>query len=237
MCDACLHSSIDRAHPAVLIGRMRSDCRPVMRRDRQAHRRRGLSVLVPNRLPAGQGPGVDDPSKFNFAKSADRELQPLMGSINAPGRGGTRRRSRSSRFSTRAAVDKAKKIGTQATAWAARSSSRPRQPAESCRRRARRFTAVPVTEMPTTRICWRQDQGTDVFRIAANDDMRQPREGQAEGAFGRRKRAAEIEVYADRQHGWCIRDMPLLMASDLHMPDRRARMGQARCALQAALQT
>src|SRR5579863_539464 len=47
------------------------------------------------------------------------------------------------------------------------------------------------------------------FGVAANDDMRQPdAKDKLKEAFAAAKVPAEIEVYANSQHGWCVRDMP-----------------------------
>src|SRR5262245_22825422 len=48
------------------------------------------------------------------------------------------------------------------------------------------------------------------FGIAANDDARQPdAKDKLKEAFAAAKVPAEIEVYSQSQHGWCVPDMPL----------------------------
>jgi carboxymethylenebutenolidase len=48
------------------------------------------------------------------------------------------------------------------------------------------------------------------FGIAANDDMQQPdAKTKLKEAFDAAKVPAEIEVYSQAQHGWCVPDMPL----------------------------
>src|SRR5471030_1415801 len=45
--------------------------------------------------------------------------------------------------------------------------------------------------------------------VAANDDARQPdAKDKLKEAFAAAGVAAEIEVYAGAQHGWCVPDMP-----------------------------
>jgi carboxymethylenebutenolidase len=45
--------------------------------------------------------------------------------------------------------------------------------------------------------------------IAANDDMQQPdAKTKLKEAFEAAKVTAEIEVYPQSQHGWCVPDMP-----------------------------
>jgi len=46
--------------------------------------------------------------------------------------------------------------------------------------------------------------------IASGDDMRDPQaKDKLRAAFADARVAAEIEVYPNAQHGWCIADMPL----------------------------
>ena len=47
------------------------------------------------------------------------------------------------------------------------------------------------------------------FGIASNDDMRQPdAKDKLQAAFAAANNPAEIEVYKERLHGWCVPDMP-----------------------------
>jgi carboxymethylenebutenolidase len=53
-------------------------------------------------------------------------------------------------------------------------------------------------------------KGRMYFAIAANDDARQPdAKDKLRESFASAKVPAEIEVYADAQHGWCVPDMPM----------------------------
>ena len=48
------------------------------------------------------------------------------------------------------------------------------------------------------------------FGIAANDDMQQPdAKDKLKESFAAAKVMAEIEVYSQSQHGWCVPDMPV----------------------------
>jgi carboxymethylenebutenolidase len=52
-------------------------------------------------------------------------------------------------------------------------------------------------------------KGRMYFGIAANDDMQQPdAKTKLKESFGAAKVPAEIEVYPQAQHGWCVADMP-----------------------------
>jgi carboxymethylenebutenolidase len=52
-----------------------------------------------------------------------------------------------------------------------------------------------------------QLKGGYLIAIASNDDARSPNDKVAlREAFAAAKRPAEIEVYADAMHGWCVID-------------------------------
>jgi carboxymethylenebutenolidase len=53
-------------------------------------------------------------------------------------------------------------------------------------------------------------KGRMYFGVAASDDARQPEaKDKLREAFATAKVPAEIEVYADTLHGWCVPDMPM----------------------------
>ena len=48
------------------------------------------------------------------------------------------------------------------------------------------------------------------FAIASNDDAKQPdAKDKLKAAFASAKAPAEVEVYAEALHGWCVPDMPM----------------------------
>ena len=48
------------------------------------------------------------------------------------------------------------------------------------------------------------------FGVAANDDMQQPdAKTRLKEAFDAARVPAEVEVYSQAQHGWCVSDMPV----------------------------
>ena len=52
-------------------------------------------------------------------------------------------------------------------------------------------------------------RGRMYFAVAANDDQRQPdAKDKLTAAFASAKVPAEVEVYTNSQHGWCMSDMP-----------------------------
>ena len=67
-----------------------------------------------------------------------------------------------------------------------------------------------VTDRPTVRICsHRRSRRGCTSASAANDDARQPdAKDKLREAFAAAKVPAEIEVYPEALHGWCVPDMP-----------------------------
>src|SRR6185295_11823976 len=86
-CDAAFIRPKSGKHPGVLIWPDAFGLRPAMRGFARRLAVGGYSVLVPNPFyRLAKAPVFDDPTKFDFANQADMaKLQPLMGSINAPG--------------------------------------------------------------------------------------------------------------------------------------------------------
>src|SRR5882672_6015922 len=114
-CDAVFIHPTTGSHPAVLIWPDAFGLRPSMRDIGKRIAAEGYSVLVPNPFyRVAKAPVFDDPSKFNFANQADMaKLQPLMGSINAPGAAERDATAFIAWLDMQRQVDKAKKIGTQ----------------------------------------------------------------------------------------------------------------------------
>jgi len=114
-CDAAFIHPTTGSHPAVLIWPDAFGLRPVMREIGKRIAGEGYSVLVPNPFyRLAKAPVFDDPSKFNFANQADMaKLQPLMGSINAPGAAERDATAFIAWLDMQRQVDKTKKVGTQ----------------------------------------------------------------------------------------------------------------------------
>jgi len=68
-----------------------------------------------------------------------------------------------------------------------------------------------VTDQPTSpHLLAPKIKARMYFGVAANDDMRQPdAKVKLKEAFEAAKVPAEVEVYPNSLHGWCVRDMPL----------------------------
>jgi carboxymethylenebutenolidase len=66
------------------------------------------------------------------------------------------------------------------------------------------------------------------FGIASNDDSRQPdAKDKLREAFAAAKVPAEIEVYPNALHGWCVPDMPMQNGKPIYSkPDAERAWGK-----------
>jgi carboxymethylenebutenolidase len=213
MCDAAFIHPARGAHAAVLIWPDAFGLRPAMRdMARRLASDAGYSVLVPNPFyRVAKGPVVDDPSTFNFGDPAQRaKLTPLMGSINAAGAAERDAAAFIAWLDAQPQVDRGKKIGTQGYCMGGALV-------------VRTAAAVPdrvgagasfhggglVTQNPDSpHLLAPKIKARMYFGIASNDDRQQPdAKTKLEEAFDAAKVPAEIEVYPQAAHGWCVPDM------------------------------
>src|SRR3984957_552101 len=115
ICDAAFIHPKTGSHPGVLIWPDAFGLRPSMRDIGKRIAADGYSVLVPNPFyRLAKAPVIQDPSSFNFQNPADMaKLQPLMGSINAPGAAEKDAVAFVAFLDAQKEVNKSKKIGTQ----------------------------------------------------------------------------------------------------------------------------
>ena len=115
VCDAAFIHPTTGSHPGVLIWPDAFGLRPAMRDIGKRIAGEGYSVLVPNPFyRLAKAPVFADPSSFNFQNPADMaKLQPLMGSVNAPGAAEKDAVAYIAFLDAQSQVNKAKKIGTQ----------------------------------------------------------------------------------------------------------------------------
>lgn len=93
MCDAAFFHPKNGSHPGVLVWTDAFGLRPSMRAIGRRISAEGYTVLVPNPFyrVAHKSPVFEDVHSFNFATDMGR-IQPLMASVNAPGKSGEGRR-------------------------------------------------------------------------------------------------------------------------------------------------
>jgi carboxymethylenebutenolidase len=213
-CDAAFIHPRTGSHPAVLIWPDAFGLRPSMREMAKRLASDGYSVLVPNPFyRVAKSPIVENASSFNFNDPAQRgKLTPLMGSINAAGAAERDAAAFITWLDAQQQVDRAKKVGTQGYCMGG--------PLV-----VRTAAAVPnrvgaggsfhggglVTPNPDSpHLLAPKIKARMYFGIAANDDAQLPdAKTKLKDAFAAANVPAEIEVYSQSQHGWCVSDMPM----------------------------
>jgi carboxymethylenebutenolidase len=214
VCDAVFIHPTTGSYPGVLIWPDAFGLRPAMRDIGKRIAAEGYSVLVPNPFyRVAKAPGTPDPSSFDFQNQADMaKLRPLMGSINAAGAAEKDAVAYIAFLDAQSQVAKAKKIGTQGYCMGGplvvkTAAAVPNRVGAG----ASFHGGGLVTNNPDSpHLLAPKIKARMYFGIASNDDMRQPdAKDKLREAFAAAKVAAEIEVYPDALHGWCVPDMPL----------------------------
>jgi carboxymethylenebutenolidase len=207
-CDCAFVYPNSGSHPAVIIWPDAFGLRPSMRTMAKRLAAQGYAVLVPNPFyRVSKAPQFPDASKVDFA--AEREkINPLMGSINAPGTVEKDVPAFIAFLDQQSQVDRRKKIGTQGYCMGGALVVRTAAVAPDRIGAGGSFHGGGlVTDMPSSpHLLAPKIKAKMYFGIAANDDMRQPdAKDKLKEAFGNK---AEVEVYPMAQHGWCVPDMP-----------------------------
>jgi carboxymethylenebutenolidase len=211
-CDAAFFHPPTGSHPGVLIWTDVFGLRPAMRYIGKRIAAEGYSVLVPNPFyRVAKAPVFDSASSFNFQNQADMaKLQPLMGSVNAPGAAEKDAVAYIAFLDAQSQIDKAKKIGTQGYCMGGplvvkTAAALPNRVGAG----ASFHGGGLVTDKPDSpHLLAPKIKARMYFGIASNDDQRQPdAKDKLREAFAAARVPAEIEVYPAK-HGWCVPDMP-----------------------------
>jgi carboxymethylenebutenolidase len=211
-CDAAFIHPATGSHPGVLIWPDAFGLRPSMRGIGKRIAAQGYSVIVPNPFYRVAKAPFSDASNFNFQNPADMaKLQPLMGSVNAPGNAEKDAIAYVAFLDAQKEVNKSKKIGTQGYCMGGplvvkTAAALPNRIGAG----ASFHGGGLVTDKPDSpHLLAPKIKARMYFGIASNDDMRQPdAKDKLKEAFAAAKVPAEIEVYAGALHGWCVPDMP-----------------------------
>ena len=213
-CDAAFIHPAGGSHPAVVIWPDAFGLRPSMREiAKRLAAESGYSVLVPNPFyRVAKAPVVEDASSFNFGDPAQRsKLTPLMGSINAEGTAERDAAAFIAWLDTQRQVDRTKKVGTQGYCMGGALVVRTAAAVPNRVGAGASFHGGGlVTPNPNSpHLLAPKIKGRMYFGVAANDDAQQPEaKTKLKEAFDAAKVPAEVEVYPQAQHGWCVPDMP-----------------------------
>jgi len=214
VCDAAFIHPASGSHPGVLIWPDAFGLRPSMRDIAKRIAAEGYSVLVPNPFyRLAKAPVIADPSSFSFSNPTDMaKLQPLMASIGAPGAAEKDAPAYIAFLDAQPQVNKAKKVGTQGYCMGGPLVVRTAATLPDRIGAGASFHGGGlVTDAPTSpHLLAPKIKARMYFGVAANDDQRQPdAKDKLKEAFAAAKVPAEIEVYPEALHGWCVPDMPM----------------------------
>jgi len=213
-CDAAFIHPATGSHPGVLIWPDAFGLRPSMREMAKRLAAEGYSVLVPNPFyRVAKSPVFENASNFNFGDPAQRgKLTPLMGSINAAGAAERDAAAFITWLDAQRQVDRTKKIGTQGYCMGGPLVVKTAAAVPNRVGAGASFHGggLVTANADSPHLLAPKIKARMYFGIAANDDMQQPdAKTKLKEAFAAAKVPAEIEVYSQSQHGWCVPDMPM----------------------------
>ncbi len=211
--DAAFIHPKNGSHPGVLIWTDAFGLRPSMRDIAKRLAAEGYSVLVPNPFYRVAKAPFSSASSFNFQDQAQMaKLRSLMGSASAPGNPEKDAVAYVEFLEKQKPVNKSKKIGTQGYCMGGPLVVRTAATLPNRIGAGASFHGGGlVTDKPESpHLLAPKIKGRMYFGIAANDDKNQPdAKDKLKEAFAAAKVQAEIEVYPESQHGWCVSDMPM----------------------------
>ena len=210
-CDAAFYHPATRTHAGVLIWADAFGLRPGLREMAKRLAAEGYCVLAPNPFyRVAKAPVIDDPKSFNFGDPVQRaKLTPLMGSVNAAGAAERDATAYIAWMDAQPQVDKSKKIGTQGYCMGGPLIMKTAAALPNRVGAAASFHGGGLTTAAadSPHLLIPKMKARLYFGIASNDDMTQPESKTIlRTAIDDAKRTAEIEVYPQAQHGWCMAD-------------------------------
>ena len=212
-CDAAFIHPASGSHPGVLIWPDAFGLRPSMREMARRLAAGGYSVLVPNPFyRVAKAPVFENASNFNFGDPAQRaKLTPLMGSIVAAGAAERDAAAFIAWLDAQRQVDRTKKVGTQGYCMGGPLVVRTAAAVPNRVGAGASFHGggLVTANADSPHLLAPKIKARMYFGVAANDDMQQPdAKTKLKEAFDAAKVPAEVEVYSQAQHGWCVPDMP-----------------------------
>jgi carboxymethylenebutenolidase len=210
-CDAAFIHPSGGSHPGVLIWPDAFGLRPSMREMAKRLAAQGYSVLVPNPFyRMGKAPFFTDASNVDFGKERGK-IGPLMGSVTADGNAEKDAIAYIAFLDEQKQVNKSKKIGTQGYCMGGGLVMRTAATVPDRVGAGASFHGGGlVTDKPNSpHLLAPKIKAKMYFGIAMSDDKQQPdAKDKLKEAFLAANNPAEIEVYGDAYHGWCVTDMP-----------------------------
>jgi carboxymethylenebutenolidase len=210
-CDAAFIHPSSGSHPGVLLWADAFGLRPSMREMGKRLAEQGYSVLVPNPFyRMGKAPFFTDASTVDFAKDRGK-IMPLMGSVTAAGNAEKDAQAYIAFLDEQKQVNKSKKIGTQGYCMGGALVVRTAATVPDRVGAGASFHGGGlVTDKPDSpHLLAPKIKAKMYFGIAMSDDKQQPdAKDKLKAAFIAAGNPAEIEVYGDAYHGWCVPDMP-----------------------------
>src|SRR5580698_1994045 len=210
-CDAAFIHPASGSHAGVLIWPDAFGLRPSMREMAKRLAAQGYSVLVPNPFyRMGKAPFFTDASTVDFAKDRAK-ITPLMTSVTADGNAEKDAVAYIEFLDAQKQVNKSKKIGTQGYCMGGALVVRTAATVPDRVGAGGSFHGGGlVTPMPNSpHLLAPKIKAKMYFGIAMSDDKTQPdAKDKLKEAFIAANNPAEIEVYGDAYHGWCVMDMP-----------------------------
>jgi carboxymethylenebutenolidase len=207
-CDAAFIHPKSGSHPGVLLWPDAFGLRPATREMGKRLAADGYSVLVPNPFYRVSKAPFTDASNFNFQNPDDMaKLRPLMASANAAGNPEKDAVAYIGFLDAQKEVNTSKKVGTQGYCMGGPLVVRTAAAVPNRVGAGATFHGGGlVTNGPESpHLLAPKIKARMYFAIAANDDQRQP---DAKDKLREAFPTAEIEVYKDTLHGWCMPDMP-----------------------------
>jgi carboxymethylenebutenolidase len=210
LCDAVFIHPARGSHPGVLLWHDSPGLRPVMRDLGKRMAGEGYSVLVPNLFYRAHRAPVFDAS-FDYANSAaDREkYAQTVASFLAPGAAERDAVAYIAFLDSQPQVNKKRKIGTHGYCLGGpyiirTAAAMPDRVGAG----ASFHGGFLVTNKPNSpHLLAPKIKGRLYFAIAGDDDKREPEvKNELRVAFAAAKVRAEIEVYPNARHGWCVPD-------------------------------
>jgi carboxymethylenebutenolidase len=213
VCDAAFIYPVNGMHPGVLLWPDIFGLRPAFRDFGRQLAAQGYAVLVPNTFyRSAKAPIYGDVSSISFQDPAVRaKMDQMSAPLSGPGVIEGDAQAFIAFLDAQLQVNKARKIGTQGYCMSGPLVMRTAAAVPDRVGAGATFHGggMVTDKSDSPHLLAPKIKARMYIAIAASDDARQPdAKDKLREAFAAAKVAAEVEVYAGTQHGWCVPDMP-----------------------------